>query len=229
MAKDGIVLYNSFTGYTKRYAEYLAETLDYAIKPIQKANLFNVSTYPTIIFGGPLHHNRIEGISGIIDGCSYFGEQNLIVFSVGIASLNADLEKQIKMRNCGDLPVESFLYQALPGGLSYKDCQPRAESLQHRRLRHHHRSRPQRRPLRFDHAHIAAHIPDLKTTTPAAWNPRLRAFFMHGVSHETFASDPRAQVRGASGTPGRSPCRPCGQCRAEARSQSYREWCSSPG
>ena len=70
MAKDGIVLYNSFTGYTKRYAEYLAETLDYAIKPIQKANLFNVSTYPTIIFGGPLHHNRIEGISGIIDGCS---------------------------------------------------------------------------------------------------------------------------------------------------------------
>ena len=56
MAKDGIVLYNSFTGYTKRYAEYLAETLDYAIKPIQKANLFNVSTYPTIIFGGPLHH-----------------------------------------------------------------------------------------------------------------------------------------------------------------------------
>ena len=124
MAKDGIVLYNSFTGYTKRYAEYLAETLDYAIKPIQKANLFNVSTYPTIIFGGPLHHNHIEGISGIIEGCSYFGEQNLIVFSVGIASLNADLEKQIKMRNCGDLPVESFLYQALPGGLSYKDCQP---------------------------------------------------------------------------------------------------------
>ena len=124
MAKDGIVLYNSFTGYTKRYAEYLAETLNYAIKPIQKANLFNVSTYPTIIYGGPLHHNHIEGISGIIDGCSYFGEQNLIIFSVGIASLNADLEKQIKMKNCGDLPVESFLYQALPGGLSYKDCQP---------------------------------------------------------------------------------------------------------
>ena len=182
MAKDGIVLYNSFTGYTKRYAEYLAETLNYAIKPIQKANLFNVSTYPTIIFGGPLHHNRIEGISGIIEGCSYFGEQNLIVFSVGIASLNADLEKQIKMRNCGDLPVESFLYQALPGGLSYKDCQPGgkmgklvetyrakqaegkkltrgdklalaiADPLQHRRLRHHHRSRPQRRPLGFNPA-----------------------------------------------------------------------------
>ena len=93
MAKDGIVLYNSFTGYTKRYAEYLAETLDYAIKPIQKANLFNVSTYPTIIFGGPLHHNRIEGISGIIEGCSYFGEQNLIVFSVGIASLNEELRR----------------------------------------------------------------------------------------------------------------------------------------
>lgn len=124
MAKDGIILYNSVTGYTKRYAEYLAEQLDYQIKPIQKANLFNVSTYPTIIFGGPLHHNRIEGIKGIVEGSSYFADQNLIVFSVGVASVNDDLVKQIKLKNCGEIPVESFQYFALPGGLSYADCQP---------------------------------------------------------------------------------------------------------
>ena len=60
--KEGIVLYSSRTGYSKRYAEHIAQELDYAIKPIQKANLFQVSCYPTVIFGGGLHHNRIDGI-----------------------------------------------------------------------------------------------------------------------------------------------------------------------
>ena len=40
--KEGIVLYSSRTGYSKRYAEHIAQELDYAIKPIQKANLFQV-------------------------------------------------------------------------------------------------------------------------------------------------------------------------------------------
>ena len=51
-------------------------------------------------------------------------EQVKNIAAIMLKSLSDRLEKQIKMRNCGDLPVESFLYQALPGGLSYKDCQP---------------------------------------------------------------------------------------------------------
>lgn len=124
MAKDGIVLYSSRTGYTKRYAEYLAEELGYAIKPLQKANLFNVSCYPTVIFGGGLHHNRIDGIQGIADGFKYFGEQNLILFSVGLASVNDDLIKQIKAKNFPDFMAGTYFYQPLPGGLAYADTQP---------------------------------------------------------------------------------------------------------
>jgi len=83
--KEGIVLYSSRTGYTKRYAEYIAEQLGYAIKPINKANMFSVSCYPTIIYGGGLHHNNIDGIKGIQEGMKYFGDQNLIIFSVAWA------------------------------------------------------------------------------------------------------------------------------------------------
>lgn len=124
VSKEGIVLYTSRTGYTKRYAEYIAQELGYAIKPIQKANLFNVSCYPTIIYGGGLHHNNIDGIKGITEGFNYLGEQNLILFSVGLASVNDDLIKQIKAKNFPDSMMGTFFYHALPGGLSRKDTQP---------------------------------------------------------------------------------------------------------
>lgn len=119
--KEGIVLYSSRTGYSKRYAEHIAQELDYAIKPIQKANLFQVSCYPTVIFGGGLHHNRIDGIEGLTEGFKYFGEQNLIIFSVGLASVNDELIKQIKAKNFPDFMEGTYFYHALPGGLSRSD------------------------------------------------------------------------------------------------------------
>lgn len=120
--KEGIVLYSSRTGYTKRYAEHIAQELGFAIKPIQKANLFSVSCYSTIIYGGGLHHDRIDGIKGLIDGFEYFGDQSLIVFSVGLASINPDLAKQIKDKNFDPSIQGDFLYFSLPGGLSRSDC-----------------------------------------------------------------------------------------------------------
>ncbi len=119
--KEGIVLYSSRTGYSKRYAEYIAQELDYTIKPIQKANLFQVSCYPTVIFGGGLHHNRIDGIEGLTEGFKYFGEQNLIIFSVGLASVNDELIKQIKAKNFPEFMDGTYFYHALPGGLSRSD------------------------------------------------------------------------------------------------------------
>ena len=124
MAKKGIVIYSSRTGYTKRYAEYLAKELNYAIKPLKHANLFAVSCYPTVIYGGGLHHNRIDGIDGIINGIDYFGEQNLIVYSVGLASTNDELTKEIWLKNFPEELKGSFLFQTLPGGLARKDCEP---------------------------------------------------------------------------------------------------------
>lgn len=122
--KEGIVLYSSRTGYTKRYAEHIAKELGYTLKPIQKANLFNVSCYSTIIYGGGLHHNNIDGIKGITEGADYLGEQNLIIFSVGLSSVNDELAKQIKLKNMPESMAGTFFYHPLPGGLARKDTEP---------------------------------------------------------------------------------------------------------
>lgn len=124
MAKDGIILYSSQTDYARRYAEYLAEQLNYDIKPVRKANLFKVSTYPVVVYGGGLHHNKIDGIKGLIDGFEYLGDQSMIVFSVGLSSVNDDIVRDIKRRNLPEDLFESAYFKALPGGLSYADTQP---------------------------------------------------------------------------------------------------------
>ena len=121
MAKDGIIVYTSRTGFTQRYAEYLAEELNYDIKPARKANLFRVSCYPVVIYGGGLHHNKIDGIQGLIDGNEYLGDQTLIVYSVGLSSVTPDILREIKARNIPDFLDEQVYFHALPGGLSRKD------------------------------------------------------------------------------------------------------------
>ena len=95
MAKEGIIIYSSQTGFTKRYAELMAEQLNFDIKPIQKANLFRVSCYPVIMYGGGLHHNRIDAIKGLMDGFEYLGDQSMIIFSVGLSSVNEDISRFI--------------------------------------------------------------------------------------------------------------------------------------
>lgn len=124
MAKDGIIIYKTQTGFTRRYAEYLAEQLNYDIKPVNKANLFRVSCYPVVIYGGGLHHNKIDGIGGLLEGLEYLGEQSLIVYSVGLSSVNLDIVKELKRRNLPAFLRDEVFFKALPGGLARADTLP---------------------------------------------------------------------------------------------------------
>ena len=63
-------------------------------------------------------------MKGITEGFKYFGEQTVLLYAVGVASVNDDLVKQIRLKNFPELPLDSYIFQYLPGGLSRKDCMP---------------------------------------------------------------------------------------------------------
>lgn len=52
MIKDIIVIYNSQTGFTKRYAQWISETLECEYVERKEAGKLNFEQYGTIIFGG---------------------------------------------------------------------------------------------------------------------------------------------------------------------------------
>ncbi len=60
-----IVLYSSISGYTKKYAKWIAEELKAEIYDIRQKKIEKLSNYDLIIFGGSLHASGINGVETI--------------------------------------------------------------------------------------------------------------------------------------------------------------------
>ncbi len=79
-----IVVYKSKYGYTKRYAEWIAEELGCDIK--ENAALGDILGYDMIICGGGCYAGTINGSKLITKNLARLSEKKLILFAVGSSS-----------------------------------------------------------------------------------------------------------------------------------------------
>lgn len=80
-----IVIYKSSTGFTKQYAEWIAEEMGIKAVDINKVSTINISDYESVIFGGWIMASNISGL----DKIKQLKPKKLIVFAVG-SSLQQD-------------------------------------------------------------------------------------------------------------------------------------------
>ena len=76
-----IVAYKSKTGYTKKYAEWLAKELKCDIK--ENATLSDIIDYDAIICGGGLYAGSVRGFKLITKNYDKLKDKKLVVFAVG--------------------------------------------------------------------------------------------------------------------------------------------------
>lgn len=76
-----IVVYKSKYGYTKKYAQWLAESLDCDIK--ENVSLADVMGYDAIIYGGGIYAGRINGAKLITKNLEKLSGKKLALFAVG--------------------------------------------------------------------------------------------------------------------------------------------------
>lgn len=76
-----IVVYKSKYGYTKKYAQWLAESLDCGVK--ENVSLADVMGYDTIIYGGGIYAGRINGAKLITKNLEKLSGKKLALFAVG--------------------------------------------------------------------------------------------------------------------------------------------------
>ncbi|MDE6764330.1 MAG: flavodoxin domain-containing protein [Oscillospiraceae bacterium] len=76
-----IVVYKSKYGYTKKYAEWLAESLGCDIK--DNASLADISDYDAVICGGGIYAGRINGAKLITQNYGKLSGKRLALFAVG--------------------------------------------------------------------------------------------------------------------------------------------------
>lgn len=111
--KKILVVYQSKTGFTKKYAEWIAQKLSADIKAISKINISEINSYDIVIFGGWIMGGMISGLDKVRNCTS----SKLIVFGVGFTD-----KKEVdisKMKEANKLTDHPFFY--LEGGIKPKE------------------------------------------------------------------------------------------------------------
>ncbi len=107
-----IVLYRSKTGFTKKYADWIAEVLECEAKPISKRAIEEAKSCDVIIYGSGLMGNMIMGLNKVL-GLN----GKLVIFATGASRASDELVDTIKNQN--KLNEHPFFY--MQGGLKLEE------------------------------------------------------------------------------------------------------------
>lgn len=112
-----IVAYRSKYGYTKKYAEWLAESLGCGVK--ENASFGDIAGYDAIIFGGGIYAGRINGAKLITKNLGKLAGKKLVLFAVG-ANAGRSEELEAYWEKALDKTVrEQVPHFYLRGGFDY--------------------------------------------------------------------------------------------------------------
>lgn len=115
-----IVIYQSQTGFTKRYAEWIAEAAGAECLPLSAAKKKDLTVYDAIIFGGWACAGSISKISWFKSQIKKWTNKKLIVFCVGGSPIeNPDIEPGLR-RLFDEAELERVALFYCPGGFNYE-------------------------------------------------------------------------------------------------------------
>lgn len=82
-----IVIYKTKYGSTKTYAEWISEELGCEMKDAKDVNIEELENYDTIIYGGGLYAEAINGVSLITKNIETLKNKKIAIYSTGITPL----------------------------------------------------------------------------------------------------------------------------------------------
>jgi menaquinone-dependent protoporphyrinogen IX oxidase len=100
--KNGIILYKSKYGATKKYAKWLAETLGFDCMENKNIGIKNILQYDTIILGGGIYASGIAGLSFLERHIDKIAGKKIIVYCVGASPYEQEAFAEIYKHNFKD-------------------------------------------------------------------------------------------------------------------------------
>lgn len=115
-----IVIYHSQTGFTKRYAEWIAEAAGADCLALAEAKKKNLMEYDAIVFGGWACAGGISKLGWFKSNIGKWGDKKLIAFCVGASPIDSpEIEPALK-RNFKETELKRVSTFYCPGGLNYE-------------------------------------------------------------------------------------------------------------
>lgn len=122
---NAVVIYKTKYGSTKVYADWIANELGCNALDAKDVKIQDLSDYDTIIYGGGLYAEVINGVSFITKNLDELSDKRIVVFSTGITPLDCRdyydkmvIEKNFKPHMLERIKVYNFLGKMIIDELS---------------------------------------------------------------------------------------------------------------
>lgn len=114
-----VVVYRSISGFTKKYATWIAEDLKADIYDVREVNIEKLLEYDLVIFGGSLHAVGINGVRIIKDNLQRLADKKVVIFAVGASPPRENILDEIKNSNFSVEEQINIKFYYLRGGFNY--------------------------------------------------------------------------------------------------------------
>lgn len=115
-----VIIYKSKTGFTKKYAQWIAEALSADVFDVSKANIEMIKQYDNIIYGGSLYAVGITGIKFITKNFDKLKDKKLVVFATGASPSSQRVIDEVVSKNFTLEQQKYIKFFYLRGGFDYK-------------------------------------------------------------------------------------------------------------
>lgn len=119
-----VVIYKSKTGFTKKYAQWIAEDLSADIFEASSINMNMLNSYDTVIYGGSLYAVGINGIKLITQNIDKLKDKKLVVFATGASPSREDVINEVVNKNFTEEQQKYIKFFYLRGGFNYSKLNP---------------------------------------------------------------------------------------------------------
>jgi menaquinone-dependent protoporphyrinogen IX oxidase len=113
------VIYRSISGFTKKYAEWIAKECNADIYDAKEFSAQKLSEYSTIIFGGSLHAVGITGIKLVKENLPRLTNKKIVVFAVGASPPKEGIVSEIMGNNFSSDEQSNLKLFYLRGGFDF--------------------------------------------------------------------------------------------------------------
>lgn len=114
-----VVIYKSKTGFTKKYAQWIAEELHGDIFDVSKADINMLKDYDTIVYGGSLYASGILGVKFILKNLDKLKDKKIAVFATGASPSREEPINEVRDRNFTKEQQAQLAFFYLRGGFDY--------------------------------------------------------------------------------------------------------------
>lgn len=117
--KKIVVVYNSKSGFTQKYAKWITEAVQADLLVGKNAKVQDLMPYDIIIFGGGLYAGGINGLKLITNHYSQLKEKKIIVFCLGVTPVRDKIVEEVKNKNLTAEQRDHIQFFMLRGGFNY--------------------------------------------------------------------------------------------------------------